>query len=75
MVWERFERGAHRFDAHIPGSGIGLPVARALVEAHGGTIRYERSQVLGGACFAFTIPAPGKEAPGMPQPRPAVTGA
>lgn len=55
-IWERFERGAHRFDADIPGSGIGLPVARALVEAHHGTIGYERSPHLGGACFSLSIP-------------------
>jgi signal transduction histidine kinase len=56
VIWERFERGAHRFDSLIPGSGIGLPIARALVEAHGGTIGQHRSAILGGACFSFTMP-------------------
>lgn len=56
-IWDRFERGAHRLDASIPGSGIGLPIARSLAEAHGGSVRYERSQLLGGACFTISLPA------------------
>ena len=56
-IWERFERGAHRFDATVPGSGIGLPIARALAEAHGGTLAYSRSEALGGACFTLMLPA------------------
>jgi signal transduction histidine kinase len=55
-IWERFERGAHKFDATVPGSGIGLSVARDLVLAHGGTIGYRISDLLGGACFEFSIP-------------------
>jgi signal transduction histidine kinase len=55
-IWERFERGAHKFDATVPGSGIGLSVARDLVTAHGGTILHRPSDLLGGACFEFSIP-------------------
>ncbi len=55
-IWERFERGAHKFDATVPGSGIGLSVARDLVAAHGGSIGYRTSDLLGGACFEFSIP-------------------
>jgi signal transduction histidine kinase len=55
-IWARFERGAHKFDATVPGSGIGLSVARDLVTAHGGTIGYRTSDLLGGACFEFSIP-------------------
>ena len=40
-------------------------IARALVEAHGGAIHQRRSEVLGGACFAFTLPA----VPADPRPR------
>ncbi|HJU51454.1 MAG TPA: HAMP domain-containing sensor histidine kinase [Acidimicrobiia bacterium] len=55
-IWQRFERGAYRHNATVPGSGIGLSVAKDLVIAHGGTIRYRPSELLGGACFEFTIP-------------------
>ena len=57
QIWERFERGAHRFDASKPGSGIGLTIVRSLCEAHGGHVEYRRSNVLGGACFAIQLPA------------------
>lgn len=55
-IWERFERGAHRFDTVTPGSGIGLPIAKALIEAHGGWIHHTRSNRLGGACFEIELP-------------------
>ncbi|MGI8517164.1 MAG: sensor histidine kinase [Acidimicrobiia bacterium] len=56
-IFERFERGAHKFDSAVGGSGIGLSVGRDLVIAHGGEIRYRPSELLGGACFEFTLPA------------------
>jgi signal transduction histidine kinase len=55
VIWERFERGAQRQSA-IPGSGIGLAVARGLVRAHGGETRYRASERLGGACFELRMP-------------------
>ncbi len=55
-VWERFERGAHRYDARIPGSGIGLAIVAAVARAHGGVATYRRSERLGGACFALELP-------------------
>lgn len=56
VLFQRFERGAHKYDATVPGSGIGLSVAKDLVAAHDGQIRYRPSELLGGACFEFTIP-------------------
>lgn len=55
VMWERFERGPQRQSA-IPGSGIGLAVARAIARAHGGDTDYRRSERLGGACFTVRIP-------------------
>jgi signal transduction histidine kinase len=60
-IWERFERGFHEYNTSEPGSGIGLSVAKGLVTAHGGTILYRTSDLLGGACFEFTIPVPEQE--------------
>lgn len=55
-IFERFERGAQKYGS-IAGSGIGLSVGKDLVSAHGGTMRYRSSERLGGACFAFSLPA------------------
>jgi len=55
-IWERFERGPNRYNASVPGSGIGLAMVRAIAEAHGGRATYRVSDRLGGACFAIDLP-------------------
>jgi signal transduction histidine kinase len=55
-IWEQFERGIHRLNSTVPGSGIGLAIVDMVVRRHGGIVSYERSKRLGGACFRITLP-------------------
>lgn len=50
-----FESGV-RLDERMPGSGFGLALTRAIVEAHGGSIRVEPPSGRG-ATFTMTLPA------------------
>jgi len=52
-IFEMFERG--RKESATPGVGLGLAICRAIVEAHGGTIRGE-TRPGGGARFTFALP-------------------
>ena len=54
QIFDKFYRGKtqrHR----VPGTGMGLAVAKAIVEAHGGSIR-AASQVGKGSVFTFSLP-------------------
>jgi two-component system sensor histidine kinase KdpD len=53
LIFEKFERG--RKESATPGVGLGLAICRAIVAAHGGTIRGE-TRPEGGARFVFTLP-------------------
>ena len=53
-IFGRFERAAPA--QHYPGLGLGLYVAREIVEAHGGSIRAEGSSGTG-ATFTVELPA------------------
>jgi two-component system sensor histidine kinase KdpD len=53
LLFDKFARG--NAESTVPGVGLGLAICRAIVEAHGGSIRAEnRSQ--GGAMFTFDLP-------------------
>jgi signal transduction histidine kinase len=54
-VFERFHRLEHSRSHATGGTGLGLPIARAIVEAHGGTI-WARSTSGHGATFQFELP-------------------
>ena len=54
-VFDRFNRSEAGRERASGGSGLGLGIARSIVELHGGRIRAEDS-ALGGARVAFTLP-------------------
>jgi signal transduction histidine kinase len=54
-LFERFYRGDKSRSRSTGGAGLGLAIARGLVEAHGGWIQVE-SQPGKGAAFMFTLP-------------------
>ena len=55
-VFERFYRVDAARDREHGGAGIGLAIAKALVEAHGGRITVESRGPGTGATFAMTLP-------------------
>ena len=59
-VFRRFERGSS--SEGLEGTGLGLDVARGLVRAMGGTIRYVPNPT-GGAGFRFTVPGERSDRP------------
>jgi two-component system sensor histidine kinase KdpD len=52
-VFDKFTRGER--ESAKPGVGLGLAICRAIVHAHGGTIRAARAEQ-GGAAIEFTLP-------------------
>ena len=52
-LFEMFVRGEK--ESGKPGTGLGLAICRAIVEAHGGSIR-AADAAGGGACVCFTLP-------------------
>jgi signal transduction histidine kinase len=51
QLFERF------FTTNDGGMGMGLPISRSIIEAHGGQIRADNESAFGGARFSFTLPA------------------
>lgn len=66
-VFERFYRADNGRARTRGGSGIGLAIARALVEAHGGHIRADSAGPGRGSTFTVTLPggSPVLKAPGI----------
>ncbi len=54
LIFDKFYRGKDQ-RAVIQGTGMGLPISKAIVEAHGGSIGVT-SQIHHGSVFTFTLP-------------------
>lgn len=57
QIFERFYRIDNNLSRKTKGTGLGLYLARMIVEAHGGRI-YVKSRVGQGSTFYFTLPLP-----------------
>jgi signal transduction histidine kinase len=56
-IFDRFFRGDHPLVLATPGTGLGLPIVRQLVEMHRGRIWMTSTGVAGeGSIFSFTLP-------------------
>jgi len=67
-VFDRFRQADQQITREHGGLGIGLSIARHLVELHGGTVRAESEGVGRGATFVVNLPlSPGPDAAGAPQ--------
>ena len=55
-VFERFFRSSRAVDSQVPGTGLGLFIAKAIVEAHGGGIAVSCRDE-GGTTFRVELPA------------------
>ncbi len=54
LIFDKFYRGKDQ-RYQVRGTGMGLPIAKAIVSAHGGTISVT-SQLNSGSVFTFTLP-------------------
>jgi signal transduction histidine kinase len=57
LIWERFHKADRSHQRTDAGTGLGLPISRRLVEAHGGRAWAESAGPGRGATFVFLIPA------------------
>jgi two-component system sensor histidine kinase KdpD len=70
-IFERFFRGAH---ATVRGVGLGLPISRAIAQAHGGRLA-AANRPGGGAVFRLTLPLPVNVPPVADEPADGTEGA
>jgi two-component system phosphate regulon sensor histidine kinase PhoR len=55
QIFEKFERGTAAIEGGRTGSGLGLSIVRAIVDAHKGSISL-KSDSRSGACFSILLP-------------------
>ncbi len=72
-IFERFYR-VRAEGEHLPGSGMGLAVARAIVQAHGGRIWAESAGPGLGATFHVSLPLAAQRPAAIPAPQRAPSG-
>ena len=54
-LFERFFRATNAVEGEVPGTGLGLYIARAIAEAHGGSITAQ-SELGRGSTFCIELP-------------------
>ena len=57
-IFDKYERARSLEGTQIPGTGLGLPIARSIVEAHGGRIWVD-SRINQGSTLSFSLPYEG----------------
>ncbi len=64
-IFRPFEQAGREGDHRFGGLGLGLAIARAIVDLHGGTVRAESDGTGCGATFIVELPRAGEQATGV----------
>lgn len=58
LLFQKFQRTGSNLLTRQEGTGLGLHIAKLLIEKMGGTIKLEKTEINKGSTFSFTIPIP-----------------